>query len=225
MKYSWHGHSVVQLETISGHRIIIDPFIRDNPATDLKIENINVDYIILTHAHNDHVGDTLEIALKNDATLIAMVEICDYFESQGLKTHGMNIGGSYTFPFGKVKFVPALHSSSYHLEDGSILSLGLPTGVVIDDGVHKVYHAGDTALFSDMSLIGPVDVAFLPIGDNYTMGIDDAIKAVSLLKCEWAIPIHYNTFPIIEKNPYDFINRLDEGNGLVPHKGQVYNIN
>lgn len=137
----------------------------------------------------------------------------------------MNLGGSHTFPFGKVKLVPALHSSTYNLEDGTLLNLGLPAGVVVDDTVQKIYHAGDTALFSDMKLIGPVDVAFLPIGDNFTMGIEDALKAVELLQCEWAIPIHYNTFPLIKQNPYDFINRLDEGNGLVPNIGKIYDIN
>lgn len=224
MKYSWHGHSVVQLETISGHRIIIDPFINNNPSTDLKVGDINVDYILLTHGHNDHVGDTLDIALQNDATVIAMVELADFFEQKGLKTHGMNTGGSYRFPFGTLKLVPALHSSNYNYNDQSI-NMGNPCGLVIDDGVHKVYHAGDTALFSDMKLIGPVNLAFLPIGDNYTMGIEDAIKAVDFLQCDWAIPIHYNTFPLIRQNPYDFINRLDEGNGIVPSIGKVYDIN
>lgn len=223
MKYSWHGHSVVQLETIEGYKLIIDPFINGNATCDLKVEDVKVDYILLTHAHNDHVGDTLELARRNNATVIAMVELADFLSQFNIKTHGMNIGGKHKFEFGTVKFTPALHSSNYTYEDMSI-NLGLAAGIIVDDGVHKVYHAGDTALFSDMKYIKPVDLAFLPIGDNYTMGIDDALIASEILDPKLVIPIHYNTFPIIKQNPYEFINRLEDSNGFVPEIGELYNI-
>lgn len=223
MKCSWHAHSVVMIETINDYTLIIDPFINGNELTDLVVEDIKVDYILLTHAHNDHVGDAVEISKNNDAPIIAMVELADFLSQFGVETHGMNIGGSAYFPFGSVKFTQAFHSSSYDYEDKNY-PLGLAAGIVIDDGATKAYHAGDTSLFSDMKLIGPVDVAFIPIGDNFTMGIDDAVQAVSYLETNLAIPIHYNTFPIIEQNPYDFINRLDESNGKVPEVGEIFEV-
>lgn len=220
MKLSWHGHSVIQLETINNYRIIIDPFITGNPTTDLSVDSIYIDYIVLTHAHNDHVGDALELSIKNQAPIITIVELADFLAEKGAKTIGMNLGGKHEFPFGSLKFVPALHSSSY-TEDGINYALGVASGVIINDGATTIYHAGDTALFSDMKLFKNIDVALIPIGDYYTMGIEDAVSSVSLIKPDKVIPIHYNTFPVIEKNPYDFINRLDEGNGLVPEIGEI----
>ena len=220
MKCSWHGHSVVQIETINNYKIIIDPFINGNEKTDLKVEDIEVDYVVLTHAHNDHVGEALEISLRCKAPIIAMVELAEFMEKQGAETHPMNIGGTVYLPFGSIKMTIAHHSSHYDFE-GESIPMGLAAGVIINDGASKVYHAGDTSLFMDMQLIGPVDLAFLPIGDNYTMGIKDAVQAVNLIQPKKVVPIHYNTFPIIEQNPYDFTNRLDEGNGLVPAIGEV----
>lgn len=225
MKCSWHAHSVVMIETINDYTLIIDPFINGNTACDLEADKVKVDYVLLTHAHNDHVGEAVEIAKNNNATIIAMVELADYLSQFGVETVGMNVGGTAFFPFGSVKMTPAWHSSSYNEEDGTNVPLGLAGGFVIDDGASKVYHAGDTALFSDMSLIGPVDAAFIPIGDHYTMGICDAVKAAELLKPQLVIPIHYNTFPIIEQNPYDFINRLDDDNGKVPEVGEIFDVN
>ncbi|QIK69149.1 metal-dependent hydrolase [Erysipelothrix sp. HDW6C] len=219
MKFSWHGHSCIYLEAMNGCRIIIDPFIIGNELSDLDPESLDVDYIILTHGHADHVGDTLEIAKRTGATVIAVAELAEFMEKRGAKAHGMNIGGRFEFDFGSVKFVHAQHSSSY---DG--FYMGEPAGIVVDDGYATIYHAGDTALYSDMSLIGSVDVAFLPIGDNYTMGIDDALKAAQRVPSELYVPIHYNTFPVIEQNPYEFVNRLDGENGLVPEIGDLIEI-
>ncbi len=224
MKCSWHGHSVVMVETINNTKLIIDPFIEGNDLCDLIVDEVVVDYILLTHAHNDHVGNTLEIARKNNATVIAMVELADYLSQKGIKTHGMNIGGKHKFPFGTVKFTPAIHSSSF--DDGeNNIPLGLAAGILIDDGASKLYHAGDTALFSDMKLIGPVDVAFLPIGDNFTMGIEEAVIASGLIQSNLVVPIHYDTFPIIKQNPYEFINRLEDGTGRVFEVGEIFEIN
>lgn len=220
MKISWHGHSCVQIQTSENHKIIIDPFIKDNPMSDLKINDLDIDYILLTHAHNDHFGDTVEIAEMNDALVITTVEIADFLETHGLKVHGMNIGGSYNFPFGNMKLTTALHSSSLNWE-GETITLGQPAGILLNIENKKIYHAGDTALYSDMNLIAPVDLAFLPIGDNFTMGIDDAIKAAKFLKAKDVIPVHYNTFPLIEQNPLKFINGLSKSNGIIPKIGQV----
>lgn len=223
MKCSWHAHSVVMIETINDTSLIIDPFIRGNEFCDLVVEDIKVDYVLLTHAHNDHVGEAVQIARQNQAPIIAMVELANYLSQFDVETIGMNIGGKLNLPFGSIKMTPAIHSSSYDV-DGKNIPLGLAAGFVIDDGASKIYHAGDTALFSDMALIGPVDAAFIPIGDHFTMGIEDAVKAVSLLDTKLAIPIHYNTFAPIKQNPYDFINRLDEANGKVPEIGEIFEI-
>lgn len=223
MKISWHGHSCIRIETLSNHTLIFDPFISGNPTTDLDPKSLSVDYIVLTHAHNDHIGDTALIAKNTRATIIANPEIADFFEDQGFKTHGIGTGGQFRFDFGTLKFTHAIHGSTYNYQ-GQQLALGVACGVVLDDGVTKVYHAGDTGLFSDMSLIGPVNVALLPIGDNYTMGIADAITAAQLVNAELVIPIHYSTFPLIQQNPYEFINRLPNNNGYVPQVGEVIEL-
>ncbi len=223
MKCSWHGHSVVMIETINNYNLIIDPFINGNETTDLSVDEIKVDYVLLTHAHNDHVGDAVEIAKNNNAPIIAIVELADFLSQFGVETIGMNLGGTQTFPFGKVTFTRAYHSSSYDHE-GVNVPLGVAAGLVINDLATKAYHAGDTALFSDMKLIGPVDVAFLPIGDHFTMGIEDAVIASEFLDANLVIPIHYNTFDLIKQNPYDFINRLEKDNGKVPEVGEIFEI-
>lgn len=222
MKCSWHGHSVIQLE-LDSYKLIIDPFIEGNSLCDLDVDNLKVDYILLTHAHNDHVGDTIQLAKNNNATVIAMVELADYLSQFGIQTHGMNIGGAFDFPFGRVKFTQAFHSSTYNDGEKDI-AMGLAGGIMIDNGKHKLYHAGDTALFGDMKHIGPVDIAFLPIGDNFTMGIDDAVKAAKLIQCKTVVPIHYNTFPIIEQNPQDFIRKLEVGMGKVFEIGVKFEV-
>ena len=215
MKISWHGHSCVQIRTIGNHRIIIDPFIRGNDLSDLDVNSLRVDTIILTHAHADHVGDTIEIAKKTNADVIAIVELADELRKHGISAHGMNIGGEHAFAFGSVKFVPAIHSSSYEGRE-----MGLAAGVIVNDEISTIYHCGDTALFSDMQLIPHTNACFIPIGDNYTMGINDAVKAATYIDSDLFIPIHYDTFPIIEQNPYEFTNKLPLVNGLVPDIGE-----
>lgn len=206
MKLSYHGHSVVKIQT-GGYTILIDPFITGNELTDLVAADEKPDVILLTHGHNDHVGDTVAIAKASQALVVAPNELAVYLGLQGLNTHGMNIGGSNTFDFGTVKFTKAFHSSSYQTEDNEFIYTGMPAGILFTAEGKTVYHAGDTALFGDMKMIGerhPIDVAFLPIGDNFTMGPEDAAYAVELLNPKLTIPVHYNTFPPIKQNPEDF---------------------
>lgn len=223
MKISYHGHSVVMIET-NGKRILIDPFINGNSLTDLTVDEVNADVIILTHGHNDHVGDTVQLAKKNQSLVIAIHELATLMSWQGVENvHGMSIGGAYEFDFGKVKLTPALHGSAYVTDNKEIVYCGMPAGILLTVEGKTIYHAGDTALFSDMKLIGerhPIDVAFLPIGDNYTMGPEDAAYAAKLLNAKKVIPIHYNTFPPIKQNPQLFIDLLEGENGLILKAGE-----
>lgn len=226
MKVSYHGHSVVKIVT-DGKEILIDPFITGNGNTDLKVENESPDFILLTHGHGDHVGDTVQLAKKKDALVIAMVELANYLSWQGVKTHGMNIGGSYEFEFGKVKFTQAFHSTGVETGEQTIIYTGMPAGLLITIEGKTIYHAGDTSLFSDMKLIGerhPIDLAFLPIGDNFTMGPEDAAYAAKLLHAKIVVPIHYNTFPVIKQDPGRFINLLEDGNGKVLQPGETIEL-
>ncbi|MGD6774173.1 metal-dependent hydrolase [Sutcliffiella horikoshii] len=227
MKVSYHGHSVVKVEA-NGKTILFDPFITGNGLTDLKAEDLKVDVILLTHGHNDHVGDTVDLALKNDALVVAPFELAEYLGWQGVKVHEMHIGGAHEFDFGKVKLTQAFHGSSYtDYETKTIVYTGMPSGILLAIDGKTIFHAGDTALFSDMKLIGElnnIDVAFLPIGDNFTMGPDDAVLAAKWLDASTVVPIHFNTFPVIEQNPQEFVSKLPEGVGRVLEVGEVLDL-
>lgn len=207
MKIIFHGHSFLQIIN-NKYSILVDPFISGNSLVTTKAGDLKADYIILTHGHGDHLGDAIEIAKKNSSTVIATFEIVQYVGKYGVKGHPMNIGGAKEFPFGKVKLTIAHHSSSF--PDGSYA--GDPTGVLLTiDGV-TIYHAGDTGLFYDMKLIGEmnkIDYAFLPIGDDFTMGIDDAVKAAEFLNAKVTIPMHYNTFDLIKADPEEFRKKVE----------------
>jgi L-ascorbate metabolism protein UlaG (beta-lactamase superfamily) len=206
VKITYYGHSSFKISD-GKNNVIIDPFLSGNPVSPVKPEDIKVSHIILTHAHGDHLGDAIKLAEKNDATIIAVFELANYFASKGIKTHDMHIGGSHTFPFGKVKFTIAHHGSS--TSDGKYM--GAPAGVIVSMEGKNIYHCGDTGLFYDMKLIGemtPIDIMLVPIGDNYTMGIDDAVKAVELANPRIAIPMHYNTFDVIKADPSIFGKKL-----------------
>lgn len=223
MKLSWHGHSCFIVETNSKHRLIIDPFINGNPYSDLSIDTLSLDYILITHAHNDHFGDTIELAKKTDAVVISTVEICQFLDAFEIENIGMNIGGSANFPFGKLKLTQAIHSSSLNYENETI-ELGLASGIIIDDGITKLYHAGDTALFSDMKYSAPVDCALLPIGDHFTMGPKDALIASELLQAKQVIPMHYNTFELIKQDPNEFKDQSVTIPVTIPKIGEIIKL-
>ncbi|WP_314064615.1 metal-dependent hydrolase [uncultured Vagococcus sp.] len=227
MNVSWHGQSCVKIVTNQQQTILIDPLISGNPYSDLDAETVAADVIILTHAHNDHVGDTAAIAHRTGALIIANFELAGYFAKRDYQTHGMQPGGQFSFYFGTLKLTPAIHSSSYEDEHGQVHPLGIAAGLIltIDDKV--IYHAGDTALFTDMTLIGQqhaIDLAFLPIGDNFTMGPADAAIAASWLKAKKVVPVHYNTFPVIEQDPQDFFKLLPEEQGLPVAIGETIDL-
>jgi L-ascorbate metabolism protein UlaG (beta-lactamase superfamily) len=210
MDIRYHGHSCVELIG-ENYSLIIDPFITDNPHTKITAKEVKVDFIYVTHGHGDHLGDTIEIARHNDALVIAPYELAIHLSWENLHTHAVNIGGSFQFPFGRLKVMPAFHSSSIiNNFTREITYTGVPSGVLIEMDGKKIYHAGDTALFSDMRLLEKeqLDIALLPIGDNFTMGIDDALIAASLIKAKKTIPIHYNTFPTTVQDPQIFVNEL-----------------
>lgn len=192
------GHAALWLET-GGKKLIVDPFLKGNPSASVKPADVDPDYILITHGHNDHVGDTVEIAKRCGAVVISNAEICDWLEGKGVKTHAQHLGGGHTFPFGYLKMTFALHGSA--LRDGS--NGGNPGGFLLTTiAGEKLYLAGDTGLFGDMRLIGEegLTLAVIPIGDNYTMGPDDALRAVKLLQPKAVIPIHYNTFPLLKQD-------------------------
>ena len=196
----WLGHSAFQIQTPESS-LLIDPFFTGNPKAPDNAKDIRADFILVSHGHGDHVGDALEIAKRDNATIITNYEIAGWFESKGVKAHGMQHGGGFQFPFGRCKLTLAFHGSA--LPDGS--NGGNPAGFLITFNNGKTfYDAADTGLFGDMRLIGDhkIDLAAIPIGDNYTMGPEDALKAVEFLRPGRVIPIHYNTFPIIEQDAH-----------------------
>ena len=203
------GHGTFLIES-GESRILLDPFLIDNPATELTPDGVSVDTILVTHGHGDHIADLVEVANRTEALVVSIVEISRWLgEKHGLTNlHEMNFGGTVQLPFGSVKMVPAIHTSG--LPDGSYG--GLPAGFLIDFPEGTVYFAGDTALFLDMELIGRtgIDLAFLPIGDNYTMGPDDALEAVKILKPSRVVPCHYNTWPPIEQDPNAWAARVND---------------
>lgn len=199
MKITWYGHSCVMIESGKA-ALLIDPFLTGNAAAPVGPGDVNPDYILLTHGHGDHVGDTLAIAQRCGAIVVANFEICNWLVGQGVEhTHAQHIGGGFDYPWGRLQLTMALHGSA--MPDGSYG--GNPCGLLLSIEDKTIYHAGDTGLFSDMKLIGEagVDLAILPIGDNFTMGPADAVRAVQFIQPKQVVPIHYSTFPLIAQDP------------------------
>ena len=198
MKLEYYGHAAFLIDT-GKERLLFDPFLSGNAAASIRPEDVRCDYILLSHAHGDHFGDAAEIAARTGAAVVAIPEVLGLFE-KAPKAYPMNIGGTATLPFGKVAMTQALHSSG--------VAGGAACGFLLQftDGP-VVYYSGDTGLFGDMVLIGrkaAIDYAILPIGDNYTMGPEDAAAAAKLLGASHAVPIHYNTWPVIAQDPQTF---------------------
>jgi L-ascorbate metabolism protein UlaG (beta-lactamase superfamily) len=210
MRLKYFSHSAFQVTTDSGKRILIDPFLDGNPNCTVQSADVDAEYIILTHAHGDHIGDAFKIAERCKSLFICVNELANYCASKGFNAHNMHIGGGHDFEFGRVKFTIAHHGSM--TPDNQYA--GEPSGVLIKIGGKTLYHTGDTGLFYDMKLIGEmnrIDYMMLPIGDNYTMGVDDAVKAVELANPSTAIPMHYNTFPVITADPQEFRRKVEAG--------------
>lgn len=198
MKVTFIGHSSFMLED-GKSRILIDPFVTGNPAATVRPEDLSPTHILLSHGHGDHMGDTEAIARRTGALVITTFELATMLEEKGVKTHPMAIGGTHAFDFGRVRVTPACH--------GSGVAGGSPAGYIFHLAGQTIYHTGDTGLFSDMKLLAElekIDLFLVPIGDNYTMGIDDAVVAVDFVRPRLTVPMHYNTFPLIKADPGEF---------------------
>jgi len=212
---SWYGHAAFGLR-IGELRLLLDPFISGNPSAPVAVDDLDADFILISHGHGDHVGDAVNIAKRTDALIISNFEISTWFEKQGFKAHGQHIGGGYLHPFGYLKLTLALHGSA--LPDGS--DGGNPAGFLLTStSGGKIYFACDTGLFGDMRLIGEegIDLAVLPIGDNFTMGPDDALRAVQFIQPKHVIPVHYNTFELINQDPAKWADRVRTETDAIPH--------
>jgi L-ascorbate metabolism protein UlaG (beta-lactamase superfamily) len=208
IKLTWFGHATLGLD-VDGHTLVIDPFFTGNPAASTTADKVNPEYILISHGHGDHMADAVPLAKRTGALVISNFEICGWLQSKGIdNVHSQHIGGGFNYPFGYVKLTHAEHGSA--MPDGS--EGGNPAGFLITtkDG-KKIYLAGDTGLFGDMKLLGEegIDLAAIPIGDNFTMGPDDALRAVKLLNPRQVIPIHFNTFDVIRQDPQAWKTKVE----------------
>ena len=206
-RMTWFGHSCWYIES-DEVRLIIDPYMGDNPACSARPEDVTVDYVLVTHGHIDHCADAQGIAIRNNATLVGVLELAQWFKRRGVeRTVTMNIGGHIEYPWGNLRMTPAVHSST--MPDGSCGGVACGFVVSLRDG-HRIYHAGDTAFFGDMAYINRsgIDVALLPIGSVYTMGPYDALDALRLIKPKRAMPMHYGTWEAIHQDPHDWADHV-----------------
>ena len=208
LRISWLSHACFLIEA-DRTKILIDPFVTDNPLAPVKADDVDADFILVSHGHGDHIGDTISIAKRTGATVVSNYEIQNWVVNQGIENaHPLHIGGGYDFDWGRVKLTIAHHGSA--LPDGSYG--GNPCGFLLTIQGKNIYHACDTGLFYDMKLIGEegVDLAILPIGDNFTMGPDDALRAVKLIDPRQVVPIHYDTFDVIKQDPHAWAVRVQK---------------
>lgn len=206
-KLTWYGHATIGME-IDGKHVLVDPFFTGNPAASASADKVPADFILVSHGHGDHLGDAAPIAKRTGALVISNAEISGWLEKKGVKTHAQHLGGGYQYPFGYLKLTLALHGSG--LPDGS--EGGNPAGFLITlNGGKKIYLACDTGLFGDMRLIGEegIDLALLPIGDNYTMGPEDALRCVKFVRPKVVVPLHYNTWPPIAQDAAAFAHAVE----------------
>ena len=208
VRLTWYSHACVLIET-GQVRILVDPFLTGNPLAPISADEVTADVILVSHGHGDHVGDTVQIARRTGALVISNFEIANWLRGQGVENvHPQHIGGGFDYPWGRIKLTIAHHGSG--LPDGGYG--GNPCGFLIQVAGKTIYHACDTGLFYDMKLIGEagIDLAVLPIGDNFTMGPDDALRAVELITPKSVLAIHYNTFDVIRQNVHHWKQRVEE---------------
>jgi L-ascorbate metabolism protein UlaG (beta-lactamase superfamily) len=208
IKVTWYSHACILIQSGEAN-LLVDPFLTGNPLAPVKADQVQADYILVSHGHGDHVGDTIQIAKRTGATVISNFEIQNWLAAQGLQNlHPQHIGGGFNYPWGRVKLTIAHHGSI--LPDGSYG--GNPCGFLFYVRGKKIYHACDTGLFYDMKLIGEegIDLAILPIGDNFTMGPDDSLRAVKLIQPRQVVPIHYDTFDVIKQDPAVWKKRVEQ---------------
>src|SRR5690349_22460327 len=225
LKVTFHGHACFSLEA-DGRRVVVDPFLTGNPAADIPVDRLpKVDAVLLSHGHGDHLGDAVPIATRDGATIVATAELARFCGQRGATVHAMHIGGAHQFPFGRVKLVPAFHGGAVEGDATGQFTTN-PCGVVVTLGGKTVYHCGDTALTLEMQLLaGRVDAMLVPIGDNYTMGIEDAARAVQFVQPRVAIPMHYNTFDLIKADPEAFKRQVGRGaHVVVLQPGQSHSL-
>lgn len=225
MKITFHGHACVEIVTDDGYTLLIDPFIKGNPKSDLTLDK-KVDYILVTHGHKPHVGDMLELSKRNHAPIIAITELAKYAKKNGAESFAMNLGADHTFDFGYVKLMHSQHSSSIEI-DGEDRYAGEACGFMIEANGKTVFHTGDTSNFGDMAIFGKtfnIDVACLPIGGLYTMNPLSAALCAQRLNAKHVIPIHYNTYPEIAQDPNEFAKLLPDNVVQILDSGQTFEI-
>jgi L-ascorbate metabolism protein UlaG (beta-lactamase superfamily) len=225
LKVTFHGHACFSLEA-EGQRVVIDPFLTGNPAADIPVARLpKVDAVLLSHGHGDHLGDAIPIAKRDGATIVATAELARFCGQRGATVHAMHIGGAHEFPFGRVKLVPAFHGGGVEGDATGQFTTN-PCGLVVTMGGKAAYHCGDTGLTLEMQLLaGRVDLMLVPIGDNYTMGIEDAVRGVELVRPGTVVPMHYNTWDVIKADPELFKRQVgDRARVVVLAPGQSHTL-